>query len=243
MLGKLSVIGTPIGNIQDITLRALTVLDQVEVLVCEDTRVTGSLINKYLELGLLKHKPKYFRLNEFNEASVYPRVVEMISKGQTVGLVSDAGMPTLSDPGYKLVREVLDRGLPIEIIPGVTALTTALPLSGIGGEVLFYGGFLPKSRGKAENVLQAGLDIGKRLGYGRMVLYVSPHRLEKELQMVARILGDMHAVIIRELTKVHEERREGKLSELIAGLAKKVKGEIVLVVELKSVNDHSLKPA
>lgn len=234
--GKLYVIGTPIGNLKDVTLRALEKLDQVEVLVCEDSRVASRLINKYIELGYIENKPRYLACNEFNENSVWESVVELVREGSIVGLVSDAGMPLLSDPGYKVVRGCLDAGLEIEIIPGVTALTTALPWSGLGGEIILYEGFLPKGSGKATRYLEAAKRLGEELPSARLALYVSPHRIEKDLKLLVEVLGvDTPIVLLRELTKKHQQRVEMTLGEMSKKYPKgSVKGEIVLIVSLET---------
>jgi 16S rRNA (cytidine1402-2'-O)-methyltransferase len=229
--GKLYVIGTPIGNLKDITLRALETIDQIEVLVCEDSRVTGGLVSKYLELGLLHNKPRYIPYNEFNEDRIFPSIVEMIKHGTQVGLVSDAGMPTLSDPGYPLIRAMLDEKLEMEIIPGPTALTTALPWSGIGGEMVVYVGFLPKTSGKAKKMLEASREMLESIPSTKLVMYVSPHRLLKDLENIEKVIGDAHCVLMRELTKQFAERVEGTVNELSEIYTKKkVRGELVLVI-------------
>lgn len=231
MSGTLFVIGTPIGNLKDITLRAIETLNLVDVLVCEDSRVASRLINHYLDLGMITKKPRYVPYNEFNEDRIFPSIVEMIKHGEQVGLVSDAGMPTLSDPGYRLVRAVLDERLALEIVPGVTALTTALPLAGIGGEIVLYLGFLPKTSGKAVRMLESAKEMIAQIPSTRVVLYVSPHRLVKDLTHIQEIMGDVHGVLLRELTKQFEERIEGSVSELLETYAKtKVRGELVLVL-------------
>ena len=156
----------------------------------------------------------------------------MVSEGIQVGLVSDAGMPAISDPGYKAIRGCLDAGQPVQVIPGPTALTTALPYSGIGGEVALYLGFLPKTSGKAIKILEASREMLEKLGTGRVVLYVSPHRLLKDLEHIKEVMGtDTHCVLLRELTKQFEERIEGTVVELTEKYTKnKVRGELVLVI-------------
>lgn len=231
MSGTLYVIGTPIGNLGDITLRAIEILGKLGVLFCEDSRVTARLINELLAKGLITNKPRYIPYNEFNEDRVFAQIVEMVERGEQVGLVSDAGMPAISDPGYRAIRECLNANLKVQIIPGVTALTTALPYSGIGGEVMLYLGFLPKTSGKARKMLEASSQMLASMGTGRVVLYVSPHRLLKDLELIKVVMGDVHCVLMRELTKQYEERVEGTVSELIEKYtAKPVKGELVLVL-------------
>jgi 16S rRNA (cytidine1402-2'-O)-methyltransferase len=231
MSGKLSVIGTPIGNLKDITLRALETLDSVDVLVCEDSRVTSHLINTYVEQGLLHTKPRYMVCNEFNEARVAPDIVGLVRAGQHVGLVSDAGMPALSDPGYRVIRGCYDEGLIVEVIPGVSSLTTAMVVAGLGGEQALYVGFLPKKSGKRHDLLQSAKIYMETVPSMRFVVFVSPHKLERELKEIRDVMGNAKAVLVRELTKKFEERIESTLDELIVKYEKQSpKGEIVLVV-------------
>lgn len=229
--GTLYVIGTPIGNLGDITLRAIEVLGKVEVLFCEDSRVSSRLINHLLEKKLITKKPRYVPYNEFNEDRIFSQIVQMVGDGVAVGMISDAGMPAISDPGYKAIRGCLDVGLTVQVIPGPTALTTALSYSGIGGEIALYLGFLPKTNGKAMKMLAAGKEMIEKLSSTRIVLYVSPHRLLKDLKHIKEVIGDVHCVLMRELTKQFEERIEGTVTELIEKYTKtKVKGELVLVI-------------
>jgi len=231
MSGTLYVIGTPIGNLGDITLRAIETLGKIEVLFCEDSRVTSKLINHLIAKGLITNKPRYVPYNEFNEDRIFAQIVEMVSQGKEVGLVSDAGMPAISDPGYRAIRGCIDAGLNVQVIPGPTALTTALPFSGIGGEMTLYLGFLPKTSGKAMRMLKAANTMMDEVSSTRTVLYVSPHRLLKDLAHVHEVMGDIHCVLLRELTKQFEERVEGSVLELIEKYTKnKVKGELVLVL-------------
>jgi 16S rRNA (cytidine1402-2'-O)-methyltransferase len=230
--GKLYVIGTPIGNLGDITLRAIETLGKIEVLYCEDSRVSSRLINYLQEKNFFRGKPRYIPYNEFNEKRVWESVVTEVARGKQVGLVSDAGMPAISDPGYCAIKGCLEEKLEVEIIPGVTALTTALPWSGMGGEVMIYVGFLPKSSGKARRVLEGAYTLMTKLPSTRVVLYVSPHRLVKDLELIKDVMGEVKGVLMRELTKMHQERREGMVEELIKMYqAKSVKGELVLVLQ------------
>lgn len=229
--GCLYVIGTPIGNLGDITLRAIETLGRIEVLFCEDSRVSARLINDLLAKNLIANKPRYVPYNEFNEDRIFTQVVQFVKEGKQVGMVSDAGMPAISDPGYPAIRACIDGGLRVVVIPGPTALTTALPYSGIGGEIALYLGFLPKTRGKAVKMLDASFQMLESISSTRIVLYVSPHRLIKDLIMIKEVMGEVRCVLVRELTKQFEERIEGKVSELIAKYSeKKVKGELVLVL-------------
>ena len=230
--GTLYVIGTPIGNLGDITLRAIETFQKVEVLFCEDSRVSSKLINYLITKKLITKKPRYVPYNEFNEDRIFAQIVQMVQDGQQVGLVSDAGMPAISDPGYRAIRGCLDAGLNVQVIPGPTALTTALPSSGMGGEIALYLGFLPKTSGKAIKMLEAGKAMMEKISSTRVVLYVSPHRLLKDLAHIIAIMGEeTHCVLLRELTKQFEERVEGTAQELMDKYTKnKVKGELVLIL-------------
>ncbi|TXH02194.1 MAG: 16S rRNA (cytidine(1402)-2'-O)-methyltransferase [Candidatus Moraniibacteriota bacterium] len=230
MSGILYVIGTPIGNLGDITLRAIEALDKIDVLYCEDSRVASRLINHLIETGRITKKPRYIPYNEYNESRMGEVVAGNVAQGLVVGLVSDAGMPGISDPGYRAIRTCHDKGLTVQVIPGVTALTTAIPYSGIGGEVTIYAGFLPKTTGRAERILRSSYNMMQELGTGRVVLYVSPHRLLKDLELIYKVMGNVHCVLLRELTKLHEERVEGSLTEIMEKYKHGVKGELVLVL-------------
>lgn len=229
--GTLYVIGTPIGNLGDITLRAIETLGKIEVLFCEDSRVSSKLINHLLEKELITKKPRYVPYNEFNEDRIFAQIVQMVTDGKQVGLVSDAGMPAISDPGYRAIRGCLDAQLKVEVVPGPTALTTALPASGIGGEIALYLGFLPKTSGKAIKMLEAAKEMMDKVSSTRVILYVSPHRLHKDLPHILSAMGDVHCVLLRELTKRFEERIEGSVADLIEKFPKdKIKGELVLIL-------------
>lgn len=235
MEGKLFIIGTPIGNLKDITLRALEVIDKLDVLACEDTRVAAKLINHYMSIGFLHNRPEYVTYNDFNEKYAWESLVTQIEQGKKVGLVSDAGMPLVSDPGYRLVKACIERKISFEVIPGVSSVTTALVKSGFGGENFLFLGFLPKKPGKRERTI---LSIKESLDHFRdlrVVIFLSPHRLAKELVELENILGaEIPSCLCRELTKRFEERIElelGKLREHVSG--KKIKGELVLVLSNK----------
>lgn len=235
MNGTLFVIGTPIGNLGDITLRAIETLGKIDVLFCEDSRETSKLINHLVAKGLITKKPRYVPYNEFNEDRIFAQIVEMVASGNSVGLVSDAGMPAISDPGYRAIRGCIDNGLKVQVIPGPTALTTALPYSGIGGEIALYYGFLPKTSGKAMRMLSSAKVMMDELPSTRVVLYVSPHRLLKDLAHIHEVMGDVKCVLMRELTKQYEERIEGTVTELLEKYTKnKVKGELVLILTSQS---------
>lgn len=229
---KIYLIATPIGNLGDITLRALEVIETLDVLVCEDTRVTSGLIESYKKKGLISNTPKYFVYNDFNEGRVTSKIIEMIKQGDVVGLVSDAGMPTISDPGYKIVRACYDQGLEVEVIPGASSVSTALAKSGLGGESYLFVGFLPKKkikRSKLINNIGAALATFKAL---RVVIYVSPHKIVKDLDDLEQGLEGIEVVgvLLREMTKMYEERLEGSIKEIRDLVSENARGEMVLVI-------------
>ena len=218
----LTLVPTPIGNLEDITLRAIRTLREVDVVLCEDTRTSGRLL-QHLEI---KKPLQAYHLH--NEHQVVPRLLERLAKGERMALVSDAGTPGISDPGFLLVRECLARGLAVECLPGPTALVPALLKSGFGAERFAFEGFLPVKKGRQTRLQELARETRT------LIFYESPHRIVKTLTQLAEVFGaDRPASISRELTKLFEETLTAPLSELAATLAARpaIKGEIVLVVE------------
>ncbi len=215
---KLHLVPTPIGNLEDITLRAITVLRTVDAVLAEDTR-TSSVLMKHL--GINKPLQSY---HIFNEHQSVQRLIERIKKGEKIALISDAGTPAISDPGFLLVRECLKNGIEIECLPGPTALIPALVNSGLPTDRFTFEGFLPHKKGR-QTRLQA-LQNEERT----MVFYESPHRLLKTLQQFSEYFGaDRPASVSRELTKIYEETKRGTVQEIIAYYDEKtIKGEIVI---------------
>lgn len=229
--GVLYVVSTPIGNLDDVTVRALEVFDLVDILVCEDTRITGRLLATYRKRGWIKESPKLMSYNDYNAKDKYEAVVDLVENGSRVGLVSDAGTPTLSDPGYRVIRGCIDRGLVVQVIPGVSAITAALPYSGIGGEKFVFIGYLPKKAGKRADEIRNVVSMFAIYDDLRVVMYVTPHRVVKDLEAISEKLLDHRAVLIREVTKRFEERIEGSIGELLrVARERKLKGEMVLVI-------------
>ena len=220
--GTLYVVATPLGNLEDVTLRALRVLREVKLVACEDTRRTAGLLKAH---GISTPTTSYF---EHNERWKGAQVLEVVRKGGDVALVSDAGTPGISDPGYRLVRDARAEGLPVVPIPGPSAAVAALSVSGLPSGRFLFVGFLPARSGPRRAALEDLADARETL-----IFYESPLRVVSALEDMARILGDRPAFLCREATKIHEEYRRGTLSELRADLAerKEVRGEIVLVVE------------
>jgi 16S rRNA (cytidine1402-2'-O)-methyltransferase len=219
--GKLFIVGTPIGNMEDITLRALRVLREADLIAAEDTRHTAHLLSRH---GI--HKP-LVSYHEFNEARRTPELVKELQHGRRIALVSDAGMPTLSDPGQRLIRAVLAAGIALEAIPGPSAITAALAASGLTGGPFLFHGFLPHKSAQRKKVLASLAALPCSL-----VFFESPHRLLKSLGDMREILGNRRTVVARELTKKFEEILRGDLASLAKMLENRtIKGEITLVIE------------
>src|ERR1700741_5337770 len=219
-VGCLYLVGTPIGNLEDITLRALRILKEVDQIACEDTRHTQKLLNHY---NILKPLVSYHEHNEMTRA---PELVLAMEQGAQIALVSDAGMPLVSDPGYRLVTLALRHHLPVVPIPGPSALLAALSASGLPNEEFLFAGFLPARSGERRRALER-LRIEDRT----IIFYEAPHRIEETLIDAREVLGNRSACIAREVTKVHEEFRRGKLSELLTSLEERpARGEITLLI-------------
>lgn len=218
----LYLVATPIGNLGDITLRALETLAGADVLAAEDTRVTRVLLDRY---GIGTRPYAY---HEYNANEVGPKLIAALSAGKSVALVSDAGTPLVSDPGYRLVMEVLAAGLKVVPIPGASSVITALSAAGLPNEAFFFAGFLPQKEKARRDRLAEIADIP-----GTLLYFESPHRLPASLRDAADVLGsERQATVCRELTKTFEEFRRGTLAELAAHYAENdnVKGEIVVAV-------------
>jgi 16S rRNA (cytidine1402-2'-O)-methyltransferase len=219
--GKLILCATPIGNLEDITQRALRVLGSADVVACEDTRRTRKLLNHF---SISARDLVSYR--ESNERRSTPELVQRIKRGETVVLVSDAGMPGISDPGYRLVRACIDADLSIEVVPGPTASVAALVLSGLPPGRFVFEGFLPRRSGDRR---KRAAELAPETS--TLVIYESPHRLEASIADLAEVLGDRPAALVRELTKMHEEVRRGSLTDILESIrASPPKGEIVLVI-------------
>lgn len=218
---QLFLVPTPIGNLEDITLRAIRVLKEVDVILAEDTRTSGNLLR---HLGISKPMTA-FHLN--NEHQLVERIADRIEAGETMALVTDAGTPGISDPGFMLVRECVKRDIKVECLPGPTAFVPALINSGLPAERFVFEGFLPHKKGRQTKIKQIA-----SYPY-TTILYESPFRLVKTLQQLMEVMGTERQVsVARELTKVHEENVRGSLQEVLAYFSQKeVKGEIVIVIE------------
>ncbi len=219
--GTLYVVATPLGNLEDITLRAIRVMKEVAVVACEDTRRTVKLLNRY---GI---RTPLTVFHDYNKVRALPGILRRLRDGDSVALVSDAGTPAVSDPGYELVRAAVSAGIPVEVVPGPSALIAALVLSGLPTDRFAFEGFLP-GRGERRRKALTALAGETRT----MIFYESPQRLAAFLAEAAEIFGGRPACVVRELTKVHEEILRGTLPALAAEVAGRaaVLGEVTVVV-------------
>ncbi|MDE0159395.1 MAG: 16S rRNA (cytidine(1402)-2'-O)-methyltransferase [Candidatus Dadabacteria bacterium] len=231
MFGKLFVVSTPIGNLEDITLRAVTVLKDCDVIACEDTRNTKKLLTRYgIETSLTSY-------HEHNEVEKSPKLLERLKDGKDVALVSDAGTPSVSDPGWRLVNLSIENNIEVVPIPGPSAVLSALVVSGLPTDSFLFLGFFPKTIGKKKELLK---DV-KSYPY-TMVFYESARRLSRTLSLMLEILGDRNICIAREMTKLYEEVIRGSVSEVISILSKKesIKGEVTIVLEGSRGDDKEI---
>jgi 16S rRNA (cytidine1402-2'-O)-methyltransferase len=229
--GCLYLVGTPIGNLEDITLRALRILKEVDQIACEDTRHTQKLLTHY-DI----HKP-LVSYHEHNELTRAPELVVALEQGAKIALVSDAGMPLVSDPGHRLVTLCLRHHIPVVPIPGPSALLASLSASGLPSEEFLFVGFLPARTGERRRALER-LRIEDRT----IILYEAPHRVAECVADAREVLGNRSACIAREVTKMHEEFRRGKLSELAAALEERpARGEITLLIGPEAPADARTK--
>ena len=227
MLGTLYVVATPIGNLADITHRALQVLTKVDVIACEDTRHTRKLLQHY---GIATKTVSY---HEHNEKQRSEQLIDDLQKGSDVAVVSDAGTPAISDPGFRLVRAAIENNITVVPVPGPSALITALVATGLPTDEFFFAGFLPSRTGARQSRLRELVSIPATL-----IFYEAPHRLAGTLNDAHSILGEREAVVARELTKLHEELRRGKLSELAEHYSREeVRGEVVLVIDRTTIDE------
>ncbi len=218
---KLYIVPTPIGNLEDITLRAIRILKEVDVILAEDTRTSGNLMK---HLGIEK---RLYAHHQHNEHKTVAMIAERIANGEKIALITDAGTPGISDPGFLLVRECIANGIEVECLPGPTAFVPALVNSGLPCDTFCFEGFLPQKKGRQTKIKSL---INE---HRTMVFYESPHRLVKALEQFIEFWGaDRRASVSRELTKMFEENKRGTLQELADYFkSKTIKGEIVIVVE------------
>ncbi len=222
-MGKLFIVPTPIGNLKDMTLRAIEVLKDVELILAEDTRTSGKLLQHFsIDTPMLSY-------HMHNEHKKLPELIQRLQAGETMGLISDAGTPSISDPGFLLSRACVENDIEIECLPGATAFVPALVMSGLPSDRFVFEGFLPPKKGRQSRIMQ--LSEEQRT----IILYESPHKIVKTLSQVSEHFGtDRRASVSREISKLHEETVRGSLAEILEYFSNRaVKGEFVLVIEGK----------
>lgn len=235
-MGTLYIVSTPIGNLDDISVRALKTLLTVDIILCEDTRRTGNLLNelkkRYTQfLGNGQHKePKYISYYDEIEDKRLPEVIQLLNNDSSIALVSDNGTPAISDPGFRLIREVHKRNIPVTAVPGPTAAVTALVLSGLPTNSFLFLGFLPEKQGARIKILEQASRSLSDLS-ATLITYCAPHKLEQTLQDMMQVFGDISVVVARELTKIHEEVISARISEHLTHITD-VKGECVILLHL-----------
>ena len=219
MTGKLYIVSTPIGNLKDITIRAIETLNEVDFILCEDTRVTSILLKQY---NIIK---QLISFNAISEVKKIPAIIERLKNGQSYALVSDSGTPAISDPGIRLVSEAIKNGINVISIPGATALISALTVSGLPTDTFIFEGFLPQKKGRQKKLKELATEERT------IVLYESSHRIEKLIGELSEYLPDRYVVVCRELTKMFEEYWRGYPAELKQSLlTNTIKGEFVVVI-------------
>lgn len=227
--GCLYIVATPIGNLEDMTMRAIRILNEVEVIAAEDTRQTRKLLSHF------KISARLLSYHEHNKEASGKELVRLMEQGDRIALVSDAGMPAISDPGYELVQSTIDAGLPVIPVPGANAALSALVVSGIAPQPFIFLGFLPKDKKSLQAVMQS-----YALRKETLVLYESPHRLTKTLGHLHAGLGNRRIALARELTKKHEEVFRGTIEEALESLEQEPpRGEYVVVIE--GANDQTIE--
>jgi 16S rRNA (cytidine1402-2'-O)-methyltransferase len=220
MAGLLSIVATPIGNLDDLSPRAARTLEHADVIACEDTRVTRKLLTR------VSTRAKLVPYHAKNERIRTSELVQLVASGQRLALVTDAGTPGISDPGHRLVAACAEAGLRIEMIPGPSAAVSALVLSGLPSARFAFEGFLPRTATARRRRLREVAGEERTL-----VLFESPHRIAASIEDMLGVFGDRRAAIVRELTKIHEEALRGRLSELLEAVRGGVRGEVTVVVE------------
>ena len=221
--GKISVIATPIGNAEDITIRALKTLHEVNIIACEDTRITAKLCN----IHKVNCKGRLVAYHEHNAKKMIPILIDKLKNGQNIGIVTDAGTPLISDPGYKLIKTALNENIIVNSVPGPSALTAALSISGISSDQFMFLGFLPKKKSLRIKKINSISKIEASI-----IIFESSYRVLRLLDELYKLLGNRNISIVREITKVFEENIRGKIYNVIENIKdKNLKGEFVILIE------------
>lgn len=220
----LYIVATPIGNLGDITIRALEILKGVDGVICEDSRRTSLLLNHF------QIKKPLIAVNNFNEAKMIPEIVQKLQNGQNIAMVSDAGTPLISDPGYKLVRECLQAGIEVDSLPGPSAIITALTLSGLPPDKFMFLGYLPEKPGHRIDLLKeiSKFNSDSNRLKPTFIIYIAPHKLQRTLMDIKEVLGDIEVVLASELTKIYQKVDKKRVSSWLEKLTNP-KGEYVLL--------------
>lgn len=229
-MSSLYIIASPIGNLEDITLRAIKTIFSLDLLLCEDTRKTKNLLDflaqNYPEISQSNKQPQLLSYFEQNEDKRIPEILAILNQGQKVGLVSNAGTPTISDPGYNLVKRCRQQNIPVIPIPGPNAAIASLSASGLSADKFLFLSFLPRKQGKQIKIFE---DIKESKISKTVIFYESNFRLKKTLQNIKSVFGDIEITVSRELTKIHEEINSMTISSWEEKLSKPLKGEIVVL--------------
>lgn len=230
--GQLYLIATPIGNLKDISLRALEILFEVDILLCEDTRVTGILLTKFENYNSKKNHPRLISYHDHNEERLNPQILAYLKEGKKIGICSDAGTPLISDPGYKLVRSCLEFGIKVNIIPGPCSVISGLTISGFPPDKFLFINYLPRKSGQRKNLFQKLKE--QSFKHLTIVAFESPHRIISSLEDFQSVYGEKAEIsICREMTKIHEEVKKDDIQNVLKYYQKnQVKGELVLVFEV-----------
>jgi len=236
MNGCLFIVATPIGNLQDISLRAIAILRSVDVIACEDTRRTGILLGEIKKIRNNDNgfeRPQLISYYEQNELKRTAEIINVLKNGKNVALVSDGGTPLISDPGFKLVRECVIQKIKVISVPGPSSVISALVVSGLPTDKFFFIGYLPKKEGHRKKMLET-IQKFNNLIVSTIIIFESPHKLIRTLSEIKNVLGDIEIVLARELTKIYEEVKRNQVSDLIDHFSKvSPKGEFIILFNLK----------
>ena len=229
----LYILPTPIGNLKDITLRTIEILESIDAVICEDSRRTGLLLSHY------KIKKDLIIFNDYNEFRIVPQIIQRLKLNQNLALVSDAGSPLISDPEYKLIRECISQDISLASLPGPSSVITALTISGLPPDKFMFIGYLPRKSGHRDIFLKSLnklITIDEKI-HPTIILFEAPHKIKTTLQEIKNIFGDINIVICRELTKVYEETRREKISQSINHYIKNTpKGEFIILFNIYTQN-------
>ena len=232
-MGTLYIVSTPIGNLEDISYRAVKILSQVDFIACEDTRHTGSLLSRIAQIEN-SSKPRLISYYEQNELQRIPEIINLLKNDKNIALVSDAGTPAISDPGFKLIRECIREGIRVESIPGASSVITALTSSGLPTDKFTFAGYPPRKPGHRKTFFE-NIKKSQESLKTTVILFEAPHKIVKTLTEMQEVFGDIEVVLARELTKMHEEVRREKISVCLDSFKKKkLRGEFVILLNLSA---------